>query len=182
MFPNFVLPLFLALAASTTTLVCASSHDPPHQHRRTLNLTSLATEHDRTNGTHLSRRGFSGRATFFEVGLGACGVYSKDSDYVSYRLRGTVGSAHRDELQTVRNVVARRGGQGGPCAGPCSCWSFRDPCDVFTLWRVLWGAGASLQNGLLRNPLPSRRGKLAKHGWELGDTTTYTSLLSPHSS
>lgn len=36
-----------------------------------------------TNHT-LAKRAFSGRATFFEPGLGACGTYSSASDYVSY--------------------------------------------------------------------------------------------------
>lgn len=31
---------------------------------------------------NLSKRGYSGRATFFEPGLGACGTYSSSSDYV----------------------------------------------------------------------------------------------------
>lgn len=56
------------------------------------NETSLAV--NGTEGHRLMKRGYSGRATFFAPGLGACGTYSSASDYVSRERTGrTAGSA-----------------------------------------------------------------------------------------
>ncbi|GAA5996250.1 RlpA-like double-psi beta-barrel domain-containing protein [Rhodotorula paludigena] len=44
------------------------------------NETSLAV--NGTEGHRLMKRGYSGRATFFAPGLGACGTYSSASDYI----------------------------------------------------------------------------------------------------
>lgn len=41
----------------------------------------LAAE-DAEQSHHLSKRGYNGRATFFEPGLGACGTYSGAGDFV----------------------------------------------------------------------------------------------------
>lgn len=64
-------------------------HNKHNQHRHHFNATLAATEQglgehsdNSTTTHHLSKRGFSGRATFFAPGLGACGAYSKASDYV----------------------------------------------------------------------------------------------------
>lgn len=48
-----------------------------------LSLLSTSTSAAPVNTTaHLSKRAFSGRATYYDVGLGACGQYNVASDFI----------------------------------------------------------------------------------------------------
>jgi hypothetical protein len=79
--------LFVSLALSSVT---ATAHQQPMDlavaHRNGYNATSEETGLVSGGGERmrLAKRGsYSGRASYFAPGLGACGAYSSDSDFVS---------------------------------------------------------------------------------------------------
>ena len=58
--------------------------DPAHKADFAVRNASLVAQGDSSGAElhSLSKRGFNGRATFFEPGLGACGTYSGAGDFV----------------------------------------------------------------------------------------------------
>lgn len=64
------------------------------------NATATAAQEGlQESGNHLSKRGYNGRATFFQPGLGACGTWSNSGDFVS-------GSRRRsDRLREGRRLT-----------------------------------------------------------------------------
>lgn len=125
------LPVVLALSALSSTAGASSSpHHANHQLSHAKRFGKVArnsvVEGRSTDGSglairdgddkkQLSKRAFSGRATFFAPGLGACGTYSSASDYVSFvLLLGVLGCSGTDRPLKAAAHAHR------PCGRPSS--------------------------------------------------------------
>ncbi|KAH8922064.1 hypothetical protein BT69DRAFT_1320455 [Atractiella rhizophila] len=59
----------------------------------------------------LQKRGDSGRATFYDVGLGACGEYNSDSDFVVALNQGQYGSSNSVSKYCFKYINIQYGGK-----------------------------------------------------------------------